>query len=163
MPPAVQPPPPAHALVTLAPGADPGVLGPVRELLFAGGATWLVTLHGDERVADLRARRGVVAVESDRARRRLGSNDPMLPAQTHLAQIHWTPQRGVRRPLVAVLDTGADGRSPDLRGAIRFDLARSFVDDAPLTDRSVTERMSRDSSRQRPATGSALPESRTPA
>ena len=136
MPPAVQPPPPAHALVTLAPGADPGVLGPVRELLFAGGATWLVTLHRDERVADLRARRGVVAVEPDRARRRLGSNDPMLPAQTHLAQIHWTPQRGVRRPLVAVLDTGADGRSPDLRGAIRFDLARSFVDDAPLTDRS---------------------------
>jgi subtilisin family serine protease len=38
--------------------------------------------------------------------------------------------------LVAVLDTGADGRSPDLRGAIRVDLARSFVDNAPLTDRS---------------------------
>ncbi len=38
--------------------------------------------------------------------------------------------------MVAVLDTGADGRSADLRGAIRVDLARSFVDDAPLVDRS---------------------------
>ena len=95
-----------------------------------------MTLHRGERAADLRARKGVVAVESDRPRRRLGGNDPMLRAQTHLAQINWTPQPGVRRPLVAVLDTGADGRSPDLRGAIRVDLARSFVDSAPLTDRS---------------------------
>ena len=37
---------------------------------------------------------------------------------------------------VAVLDTGADGSSPDLRRAIQVNLARSFVDDAPLRDRS---------------------------
>ena len=88
------------------------------------------------RVADLRSLRGVIAIEPDRERRRLGVNDPLLLAQTHLVQIHWTPHLGARRPLVAVLDTGADGRSADLRGAIRVDLARSFVDDAPLTDRS---------------------------
>jgi subtilisin family serine protease len=38
--------------------------------------------------------------------------------------------------VVAVLDTGADGQSPDLRGAILANRARSFVDDAPLTDTS---------------------------
>ncbi len=123
-------------LVTLAPGADPGVLGRDRELLFAGGTTWVMPVRRGELGTDLRARHGVVAVEPDRTRRRLGSDDPMVPAQGHLTQIHWTPQLGLRRPLVAVLDTGADGRSPDLRGAIRVDLARSFVDDAPLTDHS---------------------------
>jgi subtilisin family serine protease len=56
--------------------------------------------------------------------------------QGHLGQIHWTPQLGARRPLVAVLDTGADGGSPDLRRAISVGLARSFVDEAPLQDRS---------------------------
>ena len=123
-------------LVTLAPGTDPDVLGSGRERLFAGGDVWIVPLRRGGRAAALRLRAGVIAVEPDRERRRLATTDPMLPAQTHLAQIHWTPQLGVRRPLVAVLDTGADGRSPDLRGAIRVDLARSFVDDAPLTDRS---------------------------
>lgn len=94
-------------------------------------------MRRDQRVGDFRTRDGVIAVEPDRARRRLGGVDPMLDAQAHLVQIRWTPQRGgVRRPLVAVLDTGVDGRSPDLRGAIRRDLSRSFVDDAPLTDRS---------------------------
>lgn len=95
-----------------------------------------MTLRRGEGAAALRSLAGVIAVEPDRERRRLGTDDPMLPAQAHLAQIHWTPQLGARRPLVAVLDTGADGRSPDLRGAIRVDLARSFVDDAPLTDRA---------------------------
>ena len=62
--------------------------------------------------------------------------DPLRRVQGHLGQIHWSPQLGVRRPLVAVLDTGADGASPDLRRAIQVGLARSFVDDAPLRDRS---------------------------
>lgn len=75
-------------------------------------------------------------MEPDRDRRRMGGIDPKVSAQAHLAQIHWSPPDGLRRPLVAVLDTGADGRSVDLRGALRVDLARSFVDDTPLIDRS---------------------------
>ncbi len=88
------------------------------------------------RIATLRARPGVRAVEPDRPRRLLGAVDPKRAAQGHLAQIRWSPPVGPRRPLVAVLDTGVDGRSVDLRGAIRTDLARSFVDDSPLVDTS---------------------------
>ena len=33
----------------------------------------------------------------------------MLPAHAHLAQINRTPRLGVRRPLVAVLDTPPEG------------------------------------------------------
>lgn len=130
------PPPPAHTLVTLARGADPTVLGPARDPLYPGGDAWIVPARTGQRAADLSRLPGVLAVEPDRVRGRLGAIDPKLPAQAHLVQIRWSPPAGSRRPLVAVLDTGADGRSPDLRGAIRVDLARSFVDDTPLIDRS---------------------------
>ena len=85
----------------------------------------------------LRRLPGVTGVEPDRVRNRSGRGDPFLPQQTYLRQIAWTPPTGLRRPLVAVLDTGVDGRSRDLRGQIVPDLARSFIDgSSALTDRS---------------------------
>lgn len=88
-------------------------------------------------LAGLRQLPGVADVEPDRVRTRTGRVDPFIPQQTYLRQIVWTPPTGRRRPLVAVLDTGADGRSRDLRDQIVPGLARSFIDGSPpLTDRS---------------------------
>lgn len=88
-------------------------------------------------LAGLRRLPGVAGVEPDRVRIRSGGADPLLAQQTYLRQIVWTPPTGRRRPLVAVLDTGVDGRVRDLRDQIVPDLARSFIDESPaLTDRS---------------------------
>jgi len=62
--------------------------------------------------------------------------DPLVPSQVHLAQIGWTPPPSSgRRPLVAVLDTGVDPRSPDLAGVVLAGAGRSFVPDGrPATE-----------------------------
>lgn len=113
------------------------MLGRQRQRLYAGGNVWIVGLDADRHLGDLRRLPGVMAVEPDRERRRMGDGaDPLVAAQSHLTQIAWTPQTEARRPLVAVLDTGAHADSADLRDAIRRDLSRSFVDDEPLRDTS---------------------------
>jgi thermitase len=94
-------------------------------------------LRAGATLGGLRRLPGVAAVEPDRVRTRTGRVDPFIPQQTYLRQIVWTPPTGRRRPLVAVLDTGVDGTSRDLRGQIVTDFARSFIDGSPaLTDRS---------------------------
>lgn len=61
--------------------------------------------------------------------------DPQTPLQAHLASIRWTPPpAGGRRPLVAVLDTGVDGRAPDLAGVLAPG-GRSFLREQPDPDR----------------------------
>ena len=69
-------------------------------------------------------------------RTQLGGIEPLRADQTYLDQIRWTPQSGTRRPLVAILDTGVDGRHRDLDAQIVPRWARSFVDESPLVDRS---------------------------
>lgn len=128
-------PPPAHALVTLAPAVSPGVLGAGARLLDGATRTWIVRLPQDGGLSRLRALDGVVAAEPDRVRRQNAGPDPLLAAQTYLPQINWTRPAGPSRPLVAVLDTGVDGRARELQGHLAPG-ARSFVDDAPLTDGS---------------------------
>jgi subtilisin family serine protease len=133
-PPAPPPPPPAHALVTLRPGASPTSLGSGAGRLDRDLRVWLVPLTGGLTVDGLAARPGVEAVEPDRVRAPEGGPDPLLVRQGHLRQIRWTPPRGSRRPLVAVLDTGVDASIPELRGRLAPG-ARSFVDDDPFSDR----------------------------
>jgi subtilisin family serine protease len=134
--PAAAPAPrPDRALVTLRQGASPAALGTGASRLVAGSRTWIVRLRGARTLAALRADPAVATAEPDRQRTRLAEGDPLLARQPYLQQIRWTPAAGVRRPLVAVLDTGVDGSVPDLRGQIAPG-ARSFVDDAPLVDRS---------------------------
>ena len=102
-----------------------------------GSRTWLVRLRPGFTLTGLRWLPGVADVEPDRVRIRSGRVDPFLSQQTYLRQIVWTPPTGRRRPLVAVLDTGVDGRSRDLRDQVVVDLAHSFIDGSPaLTDRS---------------------------
>lgn len=61
------------------------------------------------------------------APRAVVAQDPLRDAQAHLAQIRWTPPSATRPgPLVAVLDTGADGASVELRDALAPG-ARSFT------------------------------------
>jgi subtilisin family serine protease len=84
----------------------------------------------------LRRRTGVAAVEPDRPRVRTAAGDPLLVDQPYLQSINWTPPAPGSRPLVAVLDTGVDGATPDLRGRIVPRLVRSFIDDKPLLDRA---------------------------
>jgi hypothetical protein len=146
---AAPPPPPSAALVTLACGVRPAALGILSaEPLWPGSRTFLVRLPGGatpDAVRRLRARRGVVAVEPDRVRRRVapaatapGQGDPLRRLQPHLVQIRWTPPaRRAVRPLVAVLDTGVDPRTPDLRGRLDLARARSF---APGTGGALVDR-----------------------
>jgi len=55
------------------------------------------------------------------------TDDPLIAGQTHLAQINWTPASSSRvAPVVAVLDTGVDTASPDLRDAV-LGTSRSFA------------------------------------
>ncbi|MEQ9337886.1 MAG: S8 family serine peptidase, partial [Miltoncostaeaceae bacterium] len=63
---------------------------------------------------------------------------PVAGVPTHLRQIEWTPGRGPRRPVVAVLDTGVDAGVPGLADAIDTRGARSFVPGTrdPLSDPS---------------------------
>ncbi|MGD9695091.1 MAG: S8 family serine peptidase [Thermoleophilia bacterium] len=68
---------------------------------------------------------------AERPPARVAAVDPQLAVQGHLPQIHWTPPTGSRRPIVAVLDTGVDARSPDLAGVVMTDAARSFVPGSP--------------------------------
>jgi len=83
-------------------------------------------------IARLRQLTGVVAVEAERARR--VAFDPGRASQTHLPQIGWAPPVGVRRPLVAVLDTGVDPTVPDLARSLVPGAARSFVARSPDAD-----------------------------
>jgi len=107
------------------------------EPLLPGSRTWVVRLRPGVTLRGLRRLPGVADVEPDRVRIRSGRVDPLVEQQTHLRQIAWTPPIGRRRPLIAVLDTGVDGRVRDLRDQIVSDLARSFIDESPaLTDRS---------------------------
>jgi subtilisin family serine protease len=123
--------------VTLRPGASPAPLGDGAEPLVAGSHTFVVRLGAGASLAGLRRLPGVVAIEPDRERRGTGHADPFIPQQTYLRQIAWTPSTGRRRPLVAVLDTGVDGKSRDLRDQVVTAFARSFIDGSPaLTDRS---------------------------
>jgi hypothetical protein len=123
--------------VTLRPGASPALLGDGSERLLPGSRTFLVRLGAGTTLTGLRRLPGVAAAEPDRVRTRTGRVDPLIPQQTYLRQIVWTPPAGRRRPLVAVLDTGVDGTSRDLRNQIVTDFARSFIDGSPaLTDRS---------------------------
>ena len=134
--PAAAPAPgPDHALVTLRPGESPGAPGRGASRLVAGSRTWIVRLGEGRTLQALRADQAVATAEPDRERTRLAALDPLFARQPYLQQIHWTPARGARRPLVAVLDTGVDGSVPELRGQIAPG-ARSFVDDTPLLDRS---------------------------
>lgn len=71
------------------------------------------------------------ALHAERPARHAGEADPEAARQGHLAQIGWTPQRGGRRPLVAVLDTGVDPASPDLAGVVLSGAGRSFVPGRP--------------------------------
>lgn len=134
-PPAAPAPPPAQALVTMRPGASPAVLGAERSLLLPGSRTWIVRASGRGALGRLAGLPGVAAVEPDRVRLRDAAVDPLLAQQPYLPQIGWTAPAGPRRPLVAVLDTGVDGSTPDLRGRLAPG-ARSFVDGRPLVDRS---------------------------
>ncbi len=138
---AVAPPPPPAAIVTLRSGAPAAALGASGRPLWPGSRHILVRLPGGATPAGLRrlARLpGVVAVEPDRTRRRLGAPDPLIDRQPYLAAIRWTPPPGTGpRPLVAVLDTGIDARAPDLAGVVVAGGGRSFVPGSPdpLLDR----------------------------
>ncbi len=111
-------------------------LGRDAERLVAGGNTYVVRLRSGRTLASLAATDGVISVEPDRVRERRESNDPRAREQTHLAQIGWTPPTGSRRPLVAILDTGADASHPDLVGQVLVGRARAFVGKNALEDKS---------------------------
>jgi Subtilase family len=148
---ALPPPVPAAALVTMQAGSGADVLGNRREILWPGSRTYVVRLPGgatDAAVKRLRRLPGVAEVEPDRMRRHHGSlnvdstsvppaGDPLRRLQRHLTQIRWVPPTSVREPiLVAVLDTGADPKVPDLKDVLDTEAARSFAPGAtdPLTD-----------------------------
>ncbi len=136
VPPALPPPAPAaEALVTLRPGVAPSALGVASRPLLAGSRTYVVSLRGRS-IGALRAQPGVAAAEPNRARRITATVDPLVPRQSYLTQIAWTPQAGSRRPLVAVLDTGVDARHPDLRGVVDPVDSKSFVGGSSLVDLS---------------------------
>ena len=63
-------------------------------------------------------------------------NDRLAPRQWHLAAVRafdfWPVRPALRRVRVAVIDSGIDGRHPDLYQ--RVDAAESFVDEGPLVD-----------------------------
>jgi subtilisin family serine protease len=73
-----------------------------------------------------------LAAAAERPALHAAAPDPLLAGQAHLRQIGWTPPpRGGPRPLVAVLDTGVDPRSPDLAAAVLAGAGRSFVPGSP--------------------------------
>ena len=118
------------------PGAATHRLGRDAVPLTPGSRTWIVRVPVGTSLDSLRRLPGVADVEADRTRVRTGSGDPLLAEQTYLQSIDWTPPDPGRRPLVAVLDTGVDRATPDLRGQIVAPLARSFIDGEPLVDRA---------------------------
>jgi subtilisin family serine protease len=148
MPVVVAPPPvPGAALVTLAAGVDAGVLGSRAEILWPGTRNYVVRLPSGATPGALRRLRrlpGVAFVEPDRIRRQrapagatVAAGDPLRRLQTHLDQIRWVPPSSSKPPLlVAVLDTGADPRVPDLEDVLDTKGARSF---APGTADALTD------------------------
>jgi subtilisin family serine protease len=131
----------ARFAVGIAPTADRGVL---REQLRARGASRILDLVPidaftvtADRAAGLRGVAGVRYVEPLASRRQAYvPNDPLLPQQWYAAQNRsfdaWTELPPLAAVRVAVIDSGVDGKHPELRG--RIAAAKSFVKGSALVD-----------------------------
>ena len=66
--------------------------------------------------------------------------EPLSPWQWDMRMIHATPdgsyseQRGKKKVLVGVIDTGIDGTHPDIAPNFNSELSRNFTTDIPLVD-----------------------------
>lgn len=140
---AAAPVPADSVLVTLRAGAPAGALGRDATRLWPGSRTYAVPVRrGSVALAVDRFARnpGVAAVEPNRrrtptARPNETPNDPLFAQQSYLAEIDWSPpEEPLRRPIVAVLDTGV-APVAELVGRIDIPGAQSFVPGRlPLND-----------------------------
>jgi len=131
----------ARFAVGVTPTADRAEL---RAQLEARGATHVVDLAPiaalavtADRPTTLRGAPGVRYVEALRSRRQsYVPNDPLLPQQWYATQNRsfdaWTEPPPLAAVRVAVIDSGVDGRHPELRG--RIAASKSFVGGSPSTD-----------------------------
>ena len=68
-----------------------------------------------------------------------GNGDPLFKYEWNMRMIHATPrgsyskERGDKRVLVGVMDTGVDLHNPDLRGRVDKGLSKSFLDSLPAS------------------------------
>src|SRR5215211_33069 len=87
-----------------------------------------------------RASRGTAQQRSGGAYSHHNSAEPLANLQWDMKMMHATPdgsyrvQRGSKRVLVGILDTGIDGNHPDIAPNFNRALSRNFTTDVPLVD-----------------------------